>query len=123
MSAPPPGTTKKAAPAPEKISQAILAAVPIVGTPKAEPKAEPVVEPIPGEVQVPECEAVLLEQIPAEAEIEVPVSPVAEEAPVVETPSVVEPPTAEAAIVQEPEPKISETEPAAEVRKHFYVDA
>ncbi|XP_030592926.1 calphotin-like isoform X3 [Archocentrus centrarchus] len=113
VSAPPAGTTKKAAkaPAPEKISQPILVAVPIVETPKLEPIAEPVVEPIPVEVQAPE--AVLLEQIPAEVEIEVP-APVTEEAPVVETPSV-EPSTVEAAIVQEPEPEIPETEPATEV--------
>lgn len=115
VSAPPAGTTKKAAkaPAPEKISQPILVADPIVETPKLEPIAEPVVELIPVEVQAPESEAVLLEQIPAEVEIEVP-APVTEEAPVVETPSV-EPSTVETAIVQEPEPEIPETEPATEV--------
>lgn len=115
VSAPPVGTTKKAAkappPAPEKISQSIPAAAPTVETPKLEPKAEPVAKPIPDEVQAPESEAVLLEQTPATAEIEVP-TPVTVEARAVETPSV-KPSTVEANVVQEP--KIPEIEPITEV--------
>ncbi|XP_039906589.1 skin secretory protein xP2 isoform X2 [Simochromis diagramma] len=125
VSAPPAGTTKKAAkappqapapapaPAPEKISRSIPAAVPTVETPKLEPKAEPVAKPIPDEVQAPESEVVLLEQTPATAEIEIP-TPVTVEARAVETPSV-KPSTVEANVVQEPEPKIPETEPITEV--------
>ncbi|XP_076747149.1 uncharacterized protein si:dkey-164f24.2 isoform X4 [Maylandia zebra] len=121
VSAPPAGTTKKAAkapppapaPAPEKISRSIPAAVPTVETPKLEPKAEPVAKPIPDEVQAPESEVVLLEQTPVTAEIEIP-TPVTVEARAVETPSV-KPSTVEANVVQEPEPKIPETEPITEV--------
>ncbi|CAI5649610.1 unnamed protein product [Oreochromis niloticus] len=121
VSAPPAGTTKKAAkapppapaPAPEKISQAIPAVIPTVETPKLEPKAEPVAKPIPDEVQPPQSEAVLLEQTPATAEIEVP-TPVTVEALAADTPSV-KPSTVEANVVQEPEPKIPETEPITEV--------
>lgn len=119
VSAPPVGTTKKAAkappPAPEKISQSIPAAAPTVETPKLEPKAEPVAKPIPDEVQAPESEAVLLEQTPATAEIEVP-TPVTVEARAVETPSV-KPSTVEANVVQEP--KIPEIEPITEVRNRY----
>lgn len=125
VSAPPAGTTKKAAkapppapaPAPEKISRSIPAAVPTVETPKLEPKAEPVAKPIPDEVQAPESEVVLLEQTPVTAEIEIP-TPVTVEARAVETPSV-KPSTVEANVVQEPEPKIPETEPITEVRKRY----
>ncbi|KAL3975498.1 hypothetical protein ACER0C_021384 [Sarotherodon galilaeus] len=119
VSAPPAGTTKKAAkapppaPAPEKISQAIPAVIPTVETPKLEPKAEPVAKPIPDEVQPPQSQAVLLEQTPATAEIEVP-TPVTVEALAADTPSV-KPSTVEANVVQEPEPKIPETEPITEV--------
>lgn len=123
VSAPPAGTTKKAAkapppaPAPEKISQAIPAVIPTVETPKLEPKAEPVAKPIPDEVQPPQSEAVLLEQTPATAEIEVP-TPVTVEALAADTPSV-KPSTVEANIVHEPEPKIPETEPITEVRNRY----
>ncbi|XP_005924576.1 calphotin isoform X2 [Haplochromis burtoni] len=121
VSAPPAGTTKKAAkapppapaPAPEKISRSIPAAVPTVETRKLEPKAEPVAKPIPDEVQAPDSEVVLLEQTPVTAEIEIP-TPVTVEARAVETPSV-KPSTVEANVVQEPEPKIPETEPITEV--------
>ncbi|XP_068577159.1 magnetosome-associated protein MamJ-like isoform X3 [Cebidichthys violaceus] len=129
--APPAATSKNAAktPAPVQIPVAvpivapIVKPEPIVEEPVSVPVAEPVpvpvpveepfsvpeAEPVPVEVAVPEPEAVVLEQTPAEVEVEVP-APVTEEPPVVEaTPA--EPPVVEAAIVQEAEPIIPEPEP------------
>ncbi|XP_075961125.1 uncharacterized protein LOC142964611 [Anarhichas minor] len=139
VSAPPAAISKKAAktPAPVKIPVAVPIVVPTVKipivkpepvvkepvsvpvaepvpvpVPVEEPVSVPVTEPIAVEVVVPETEAVVLEQTPAEVEVEVP-APVTEEPPVVEaTPA--EPPIVEAAIVQEAEPIIPESEPVTE---------
>ncbi|XP_044051278.1 calphotin-like isoform X1 [Siniperca chuatsi] len=117
VSAPPAAAPKKVAktpaPAPEKIPEAIPIAVPIVETPKVEPEPvviEPVAEPVPVEVEAPEPEAVVFEQTPVEVEVP---APITEEAPVIETPPA-EPSIVEAAIVQEAEPIIPETEPVTE---------
>lgn len=118
-STPPAATPKKAAKtqaaAPAKIPEAVPIAVPIaaptVEIPKVEPKPvvkEPVAEPAPVEPEAPEPEAVLLEQTPAEIEVEVSAQ-ATEEVHVVEMPPVAIS-IGEAPVVQEVEPIIPETE-------------
>lgn len=121
-STPPAATPKKAAktqaPAPAKISEAVPIAAPTMEIPKVEPKPvvkEPVAEPVPVKPEVPEPEAVLLEQTPAEVEVEVSAQATEEPVPVVEMPPVA-PSIGEAAVVQEVEPIIPENE----VRPFFY---
>nr|XP_020453853.1 calphotin-like isoform X2 [Monopterus albus] len=95
---------------PEAVPFALPIAVPTVETPRVEQKQvvkEPFAEPAPVKVDAPKPETVLLEQTPAEAEVQVPAW-VTEEAPAIMTPPVA-PSTVKATAVQEAEVHTSDT--------------